>query len=299
VSNRITTGMTARVVLSDIEAVSNQLSKTQQRLASGKQITVPSDDPFGTTRALEFRSELEENQQYQRNVQEASAWQDATDTALGSIGDFTLRARELLVQGATDTVSQDGRNTIASEIDQLIDSIKSEANTQYAGRYIFSGSQTLTAPYQQGAVDTYAGDNVTVKREIGRSVQVDLNVDGQSAIGDGSSGLIAALRKISADLRTPGTTAQLQGADLQALDAAHDTLTNVRSIVGARTNRLEAAQSRLEQLEGATTKLLSNTEDADMAQTLIDFSTQQAGYQAALKAGAQVIQPSLLDFLSN
>jgi flagellar hook-associated protein 3 FlgL len=67
--------------------------------------------------------------------------------------------------------------------------------------------------------------------------------------------------------------------------------------VGARTNRLESAQSRLEQLEGATSSLLSDTEDADIAKTMIDFSTEQAVYQAALKAGAQVIQPSLMDFL--
>jgi len=40
-------------------------------------------------------------------------------------------------------------------------------------------------------------------------------------------------------------------------------------------------------------------EDADMAKTLVDFSTQQAVYQAALKSGANLIQPSLMDFLSN
>ena len=35
-----------------------------------------------------------------------------------------------------------------------------------------------------------------------------------------------------------------------------------------------------------------------MAQTMIDFSTQTAVYQAALKSGAQIIQPSLMDFLA-
>jgi flagellar hook-associated protein 3 FlgL len=296
VTGRITPSMTMRTILADLEDVSAKLSATQQKMASGKEINLPSDDPSGTTRALDFRSELEENRQYQRNVQESTAWQNATDTALGQIGDYTLRARELLIQGATDTIGQEGRNAIASEIDQLIDSIKTEANTQYAGRFVFAGSKTQTAPYQQGAVDTYAGDASAIHREIGRSVQIQVNVDGLSAIGDGSTGLIAALRTISADMRS-GNSAALQGADLKALDAAHDSLTNLRAIVGARTNRLDAAKSRLEQLEGATTELLSDTEDADMAKTLIDFSTQQAVYQSALKAGAQVIQPSLLDFL--
>jgi flagellar hook-associated protein 3 FlgL len=296
-SNRITTAMMTSTVLSDIQGISGRLSKSMQQLSSGKAITNPSDDPFGTTRAMLFRSELDENKQYQRNVTEASSWQTASDTALSQIGDFTLRARDLLVQGATDTTTTEGRAAIASEIDELIGSVKSTANTQYAGRYIFGGSQTQTPPYQQGAVDTYAGDNASLKREIGRGVQVDVNIPGSQAVGDSSTGLIAALRQISADLRTPGSTAQLGTTDLKALDAAHDALTNVRAIVGARTNRLEAAQSRLSQLEEATTKLLSDTEDVDMAKTITDYTTQQTVYQSALKAGAAIIQPSLLDFL--
>ena len=74
-------------------------------------------------------------------------------------------------------------------------------------------------------------------------------------------------------------------------------VTTARATVGARTNRLDTALGRLQQLEESTTKLLSNTEDADMAKTLVDFSQQQAVYQAALKSGAQVIQLSLMDFL--
>ena len=62
-------------------------------------------------------------------------------------------------------------------------------------------------------------------------------------------------------------------------------------------NRLEAAGARLAQLEESTTKLLSDVEDADMAKTLVAFSTQQAVYQAALRAGANIVQASLLDFL--
>jgi flagellar hook-associated protein 3 FlgL len=70
-----------------------------------------------------------------------------------------------------------------------------------------------------------------------------------------------------------------------------------RTEVGARTNRLETASSRLGELEEATTSLLSETEDADMAKTLVDASTQQAVYESALRAGANIVQSSLLDFL--
>jgi flagellar hook-associated protein 3 FlgL len=70
-----------------------------------------------------------------------------------------------------------------------------------------------------------------------------------------------------------------------------------RALNGARQNRLDAALSRLAEVEESTLKQLSDTEDADIAKTLIDFSSQQAAYQAALKAGASIVQASLMDFL--
>jgi len=71
----------------------------------------------------------------------------------------------------------------------------------------------------------------------------------------------------------------------------------MRSRNGAMTNRLEAASARLEQIQGAVTEQLSNTEDADIARTIIEFNSQQAAYQASLRAGANIVQASLMDFL--
>lgn len=288
--------MMSRTLLDDLQNVTTKLSRTQQKLSSGKELTQPSDDPFGTSQALLFRNDIAANQQYQRNVGEAASWQSVTDTALSKVNDAVLRARDLLVQGASDTATSD-RGEIADEIDQLIDSIKTDGNAQYAGRYVFSGSATLTQPYQMGASDAYAGNTEIVSREIGQGVRVSLNLPGVSVLGDTSSGLIKTLRDISADLRS-NNSANLQNVDLAALDAAHDTITNAQAVVGALANRLDTAKSRLQQLEEATTSQLSNVEDADMPKTLIDLSTQQAVYQAALKSGANLIQPSLMDFLN-
>jgi flagellar hook-associated protein 3 FlgL len=295
-SFRITNSMTTRMTLSDIENAAQRLSKSQERLSSGKQLTTPSDDPYGTVRALDLRSSLAENRQYQANVREASAWHDVTDTALGHVGDYVLRARELLVRGANDSQGEAARNAAALELDQIVEALKSEGNTQYAGRYVFSGTKTQTAPYQVGGADTYSGDSGAIKRSISSNVTLQVNSIGQNVIGDGSSGLIQNLREIAADLRA-GDTAKLQGADLQKLDAAHDVVLAERATVGARSQRLETATARLGQLEETQNKLQSELEDADMAKTMTDYSMQSAVYEAALKAGAQIIHSSLLDFL--
>jgi flagellar hook-associated protein 3 FlgL len=293
--DRVTSEMTTRGVLNDIQAVYAQLSKTQNVLSSGKQITQPSDDPFGTSRALLFKGELAANQQYQTNVGEAGSWLSTTDTALSSISDDVGRARDLILQGANGTMSQTDRDAIADELEQLADSVKTAANTQYAGSYVFAGTKTQTQPFTLGAIDTFNGDTNAIAREIGQGVTVPVNVDGSAVI----SPAIAAIRQAITDLRAGGTPANLSGSDLQAIDAATDTISSTRAIVGARQNRLSLATDRLQQLQQAQTQSLSNTEDADMAQTMINFSQQSAVYQAALRAGASLIQPSLLDFLTN
>lgn len=293
--DRITNAMTSRTVLADIQNVQSQLTATQNRLSSGKQLTKPSDNPFGTSQALLYRGELNANTQYQTNVGQASAWLSTTDTALGSISTDAARARDLLLQGANGAMSQTDRDAVAAELDQLADSIKTAGNTQYAGSYVFAGTKTQTQPYAVGGADTYAGNSATINREIGQAVSVPVNVTGDTVVDP----VLAAIRQAAVDLRAGGTPDNLGTSDLKALDAATDNIAETQAVVGARQNRLDAATSRLQQLQVAQSQQLSNTEDADMSQTMIDFSTQSAVYQAALKAGANLIQPSLMNFLSS
>jgi flagellar hook-associated protein 3 FlgL len=295
--------MISRSVLSDLNEVSNKLAKTQQRMSSGKQITRASDDPYGTSRALTLRGDIEGTQQYQRNVSEAVAWQNITDAALSKMTDAVHRARELVVGAASDASGQVARDSAAAEIDQLIETIKGEANASYGGRYVFGGTATSTKPYAVSGADTYAGNAATVAREIGPGVSVQINVVGQTLLGDGQTAndgkLLDVLRDVAQHLRG-GTVADantLRSTDLQGLDANLAALTQSRATVGATTNRLEAADARLAQVEESASKLLSDVEDADMAKTLIDYSMQQNVYQSALHAGANIIQQSLLDFL--
>src|SRR5512132_1391547 len=137
---RITDSMTARTVLDDIQTVATKMSRSQQQLASGKTLEKPSDNPFATGRALLYRADLEVTRQYQRNVSEAQSWQTVTDTSLSQMSAFLLRARDLVVQGSSDTLAQPSRDAIANELDQIADAMKAEGNAQYAGHYVFAGS---------------------------------------------------------------------------------------------------------------------------------------------------------------
>jgi flagellar hook-associated protein 3 FlgL len=306
-STRITSSMMSRSLLSDINDVAVRQDATRRQMSSGKQITAPSDDPYATARAMSLRTDLAGIKQHERNVQEAQSWMSVTDTTLSSITDLAQHARELLVQGATDTLPQTSRNAIADQIDQIIAGMKQEANASYDGRYVLAGSRTNTKPYDSTLTatgtgtpnDGYLGDAATQLREIGPGVTLAVNVRGDEVLGGtpGATGnMLGVLRDIATHLRA-GDTASLGNGDIKALDGQIDNVLAIHARVGAGMNRLDTASTRLAQIEESATTMLSNTEDADMAKVLTDFSTQQAVYQSALQAGARIVQTSLLDFL--
>ncbi len=186
------------------------------------------------------------------------------------------------------------RDALNLEVRGLIESIKQAANATYGGRFVFGGTRTDAPPFPPGS-DVFDGNDDAIQREIGPGVAVQVNVTGRQAIGSGTTGLIGALRTVEANLAAGDFTAL--GADLTALDGQLDNLNAVRATVGATVNRLEVAAARLGEYEGTVLKLLSETEDADIAKAMVDFSIQQAAMQAGLKAGATIVQNSLLDFL--
>jgi flagellar hook-associated protein 3 FlgL len=303
--------MVQRNILADLNAVNAKLSKTQQQAASGRSINRPSDNPYGTARALSLQNSLSGNQQYQANITDARGWQDATEAALSSITQYVQRAQSLLVQGSADTADQTSRDAAADEIDQIIEGIKTDANSTYNGAYVFGGTATSAPPYTMGADDTYKGDLggsdpavPGVLREIGPGVTLSINSVGVDFLGNGQPAgggtpddkLLDVLRDVSQHLRA-GDGASLRGTDMTRLDANLDDVLAVRARNGAQSNRLDAAMSRLQDLETATTKQLSDTQDADFTQTIMNLNTQSAAYQAALRAGATIIQSSLMDFL--
>jgi flagellar hook-associated protein 3 FlgL len=304
-SMRITTAMVQRNVLADLNSVSSKLTDSQLKAASGKEINKPSDDPFHTAQAMALRQVLAATRQYQRNVQDAQGWADMTEDALDDITQNAQTARDLLVQGGSDATDQTARNAIASQMEQLVESIKQGASKSYRGSYLLSGGTTNTQPYVPGD-DLYHGDEAGydpampgIVREIGPGVSMQINTIGRDVLGDGQSAgdgkLLNVLRDAIGHLRA-GDGAAVRG-DIDKLDGNVDHILELRAANGARSQRLESALSRLQQSEESSVSQLSETEDADIAKTLIDLNSQSAAYQAALRAGANLVQSSLMDFL--
>jgi flagellar hook-associated protein 3 FlgL len=315
---RITNNMVSDRVLTDLQARYRALATSQTEITTGRRVNQPSDDPVAAAQERLRQSELSGIQSSQTTVTGVQARLASVESSLENMRSVLSRANELALEGANGSMSQVNRNAIAAEIDQLVKSVKDSANTKVDGDYVFSGTKSDTPPYSDATGDTYQGDGGAVLRDGGTGVTLQNNpsfvaiggggistpLTAEAVLGNGSASgdgkVLDALTQLSAHLRG-GTTADLDAigtTDLRALKANQDAISSAVSAVGAMTNRATAAASRLDDLEdGAKTKIDDLT-GVDLAKALTEYQTQSAAYQASLKVGAQIIQPSLLQFLS-
>jgi len=282
------------------------LDKYQSQLATGKKIQVPSDDPVVAARALKLRTDVAEIKQYQRNLKDAQSWLEITESALSDMGDVFQRVRELVV-GSDSIESEADLQATKSEIEQLRKQLINLGNSTYAGRYIFSGFKTDKALLDENGKFMITIDNdEIINYEIGIGDSISINVLGGDlfnyvgGVGEATAGtkckfiedmdkLITALD--NADYSTISSMAQAFSDDL-------DNVLRIRADIGARVNRLELTSKRLMNDNTNFTKLMSENEDADIAETIMNLKNEENVYRASLAGGARIIMPSLLDFLS-
>jgi flagellar hook-associated protein 3 FlgL len=273
-----------------------RLGDLQQRLSSGKEISKPSDSPTGTVSAMQLRSEIRTNEQWARNAADGIGWLGTIDQTLTSSLTSVRRVRELTLSGMNSgAASQEARDAMAVEVEQLRDSLIGLANTTYLDRPVFGGTTNGSQAY--AADGSYIGSAATtgVSRTVGADAKVRVDQTGPEVFGAPGADLFTELSGLAANLRSGNTTAL--AANLDALDAATRTIQNKLAEVGARYNRVEQMQKAADDRVLTLKSALSGVEDIDLPKTIVELQMQQVAYQAALGATQRIITPSLADFL--
>ncbi|MGB9792952.1 MAG: flagellar hook-associated protein FlgL [Thermacetogeniaceae bacterium] len=312
---RVTNTMMANNLLRNLWANMERLQEYQDQLASGKKIRRPSDDPVRATSSLKLRSSLGEIEQYSKNVEDAKTWLEVTDSALTNAIEVLQTARERAVAGANGTLPQESREAIAQEVAQLRDQLMQIANTNVGGRYIFGGTQTTKPPVGDGYQPVYwdgsswketgnwQGNEESVEYEIAAGVKVTVNTLGNKLFHGYTEndtlrgGAIAVLNELAKALEDRSKS----GADISKwigeIDLVLDKFIEEQGKLGAIENRMEMTANRILQQQIQQTDLLSQAEDADVAEAIINLKNQENAYRTTLAAGARIILPTLIDFL--
>ncbi len=141
-------------------------------------------------------------------------------------------------------------------------------------------------------VPNFEGNKSGIEYQVNLGVKIQINTIGDRIFDR----VFKHLTEISIDLRSNNTVA-LSGKDLENIQNDIDQVLMAQGELGAKSNRLEKAVDRLDSLEENVTKLLSNVEDIDLSQVIIDLRMRETAYQAALQAGGRILPMSLLDYL--
>ena len=316
---RITNNMIIANMVRNISNNQQRENKYQTQLSTGKKISVPSDDPVVAARALKLRTDVAKIEQYKKNISDAQSWLNATDEALASIGKVLQTAREKMVQAANGTNTVEETQAIANEIKQLRTQAIHLSNATYSGRYIFSGFKTdqkvmiddeTDANFGKFAIDV---DSATRKEkifyEVGVGDNININITGGDlfnsqdtnvaskglAVTGETSSMIKMFDDVIAYMKD-GNFEQIS-LSLDNIDAEIQNVLRVRADIGARQNRMDLTEDRIENDLVNFTETMSLNEDIDIAETIMNLKNEENVYQASLAAGARIIQQSLVDFL--
>ena len=291
---RITNNILSQNLLRNLESAQGRMDQLQNQLSSGHRINRPSDDPVGIQNAMRLKSNISSVEQWKNNADEALDYMSTTDSTLGDMTSMLQRVRELTVQGANGTLATVDKGAIADEVDQISAQFKMMANTKVGAKYIFSGTATDKELIPTDGSGSLANDS-PVKFEVGNNLSVDISVNGQTLFGDSTTGMLATLTNLSADLRSGNSTGI--NTALTSIDGEIDNVVTLRAGLGARTNRMTSLQAQLDYTSANLEQNLSSIEDADMASTITEFTNASNVYKAALSVGAKIIEPSLVDFM--
>jgi flagellar hook-associated protein 3 FlgL len=311
-----------------------KLYDEQTKLSSGKKINKPSDDVIGMSKVQGYKIDINKNAQFLRNIDDATAFLEFTETTLDSVSENLMRLKELALTGVNGDENSESRKALAQEASQIKKQLLNHSNSKLRDRYIFSGHKTNRPAFDN--TFNYQGDTGKIEINVDRHSQVIENITGKEAFAysltspktidrdDGSSiHYIPGIdTEITVEIRDSDDnivdsftfsnfmemTEKLEDALnsenldriealLQPLDDAMSQVINVRTEVGARLNFLSGEREDNEDDTLSLKTTLSRTEDTDIVETISELAKTDAALQSLRNTSARIINNSLFDYL--
>jgi flagellar hook-associated protein 3 FlgL len=288
--------------------VQSKLTQTQAQLAQGKQIINASDAPNQAATIQRLKSILNKQDSYQSSLNTIKARLQGEDTTLNSASNLLVRAKEIAVQGANDTLSLPDRKALATEMQALRDQLLSLANTKdSSGNYLFSGSRVKQPAFVETANGSpvYMGDQTRMNVRVGEQRSIPINRTGTDAFvpvarpdTDGKSigvGFFQVLDDLIFGLNNS------KGNDIRRgvgeLDALTQGVSLAQAQIGTNLNVVDQQTAVLEDTTLNLKTTLSSIEDLDYASAITKMNQQMMSLEAAQASFAKVSQLNLFNYI--
>ncbi len=293
---RISNRIMAEHIKANLARQSSQLIETQLKLATGKRINKPSDDPIGVGQALDYRTTLQTIEQYRENIVDAQTRIEYTESILDQMDSYIDDARDIAANPDTED-----KAALAQEIGNIRDQVLNLSKSKYDESYIFSGHMSDTEPFTQTSPYTYQGDAGSHRVMVGADVTVKIEADGSIFVDDyggpGEISLFQVLDNLETAIATEPFDRNAVQSALEPLDRISQQIELARANHASDYQRLERTEEYWKNFSNSVETMRQNVEDADITETAIEMQVQQTAYEVLLATAAQVIQPTLVNFI--
>lgn len=296
---RVTNNSFHNALIPQIQNLNEQQVKLQNQLSTGQRIEDPSDDPASMGRVLKIQSEKRELTQYQRNISRVDSVANFSFEMMQTLQELNQRASETSFKASTITGDESYR-AFALEVNEILEQAFDTGNSKYLDDHVFSGSAFDTPPYTatrdvDGNITaiTYAGSSATPEVYVSETSKVEPLTDATTnqQISDFMNNLVGLRDALESLDPANVTTAQ------QNVFADEDNLVINLSDIGSKLLRVSVAETQAEERFFELESRLSEEVDVDFAETLVNLTTTQNAYQAALSSSARVLNLSILNYI--
>ena len=294
---------------SQMSTVQSKLTQTQAQLAQGKQVINASDAPDQAATIQRLKSILNRQESYQSSLNTVKNRLQGEESTLQSVSDLLVRAKEVAVQGANDTLNPGDRKGLATEMKALRDQMLSLANTKDSNdNFLFAGSRVKQQAFAENSsgVPVYRGDQTRMNVRVGEQRSIPINRTGTGAFvsvnrtdTDGTAigvGFFKVMDDLIAGLNNS------KGADVSRgvgeLDNLQLGVSLARAEVGTNLNVVDQQTSVIEDMMLNLKTTLSSIEDLDYASAITKMNQQMLSLEAAQSSFAKVSKLSLFNFIN-
>ncbi|MGC9456918.1 MAG: flagellar hook-associated protein FlgL [Halothiobacillaceae bacterium] len=297
---RVSTKMMFNQGLNALQRQQNAMAEAQKEISSGRKNLDPAKDPVGYATASNLEISNKRLAQYERNIDFARGKLELQEGVLANATETLQRVKEISIEASNSLklgeAGSASRQALRDELAGLRESLMSQANTRdERGEYVFSGTQSATAPYD--AVGAYGlaptAGSVNVQVAEGQDVEVYRTAGG--VFNDGADSIMQVIDQLDTAIAA-GNMADIATAQ-DRVDNVFDKVVTARGQIGNALSTLDRAFEDNDAQKYANQKALSDLRDTDYADAITRLNMSMTTMQATQQTISKTQSLSLFNFI--
>jgi flagellar hook-associated protein 3 FlgL len=285
-------------LLAELQQSQVQLNTALQQVSTGLSVNEPSDNPTAAAAMVQNTIATGDLDQYTQNVGTSLSTVQSANSVLSSVVTSLTSAVAAGTEGANGTNNASDLQDLANQVQGILNSVVSAANTSISGAYLFGGTSTAK-PYTADAASptgyTYNGNNDSNSVAIGDNTSVQINLPGSQIFSAAGNNVIGSLSSLVTALKA-GNSANIETATT-AVDSALNYVGQQQVFYGNAETQLNSQETFLQQDKVTLTTQASTLIGVNESTAATELSEAETDNSAALAAVAKVLPNSLLNYL--